>query len=398
MIYNTIEDQKLTHANQLTIHAWNRIINILKTQANNNSQEIERLINWLGFRDVKSFQNYITAQLEELRDELDDKMDERTILERVVSDSDALVTSKGIYDAIPRIRFEKHGDFLHNINHNDTDYPLPISTFTITTKDGFMSEYKIGDDDPYKVFTPDAIPKTGTVANDDTLITSKGVYNEFNKYKQITEYTQDNGNLTGINFNDGPVSVPSTPFTLFFSTPSDADIIYGFQIENDKYKFASGSNISVDPNVTEDSPNPVESRGIYRALEEKVDKDDYEDILGTIDNLKTIANNALNIAQGRADSYVFKTFEDMVQNLNTNKTYNIGNNLYIEDTEVPDYWITSKFNEIDNDEGVGRYGYYTIIELESKNDLINYPTIDDVNDAISDAITKAITKVLTEDV
>lgn len=410
MIYNTIEDQKLTHANQLTIYAWNRIINILKTQANNNSHELEHLINWLGFKDVKKFEDYINEQLEGLRDSLAGKMDERTILERVVSDSNALVTSKGIYDAIPRISFIKDGDYLSNIKHNNTDYPLPIHSFNIKTEDGFMSEYKVGDD-TYKVLTPTSIPKTNNVADEETLITSKGVYNEFNKYKQITSYTKEDGNLTGINFKDESVSVPNIPFTVFFVTPNTDKVIYGFQIKNDIYKFVSESNITVDHSLNSSSTNPVENRVIYNALDNKVEKEagkklstndftneyktkldgleNYDDttIKNLISNAQTTATEAKNIAQGRSSSFVFETFDSMVSSLETVRTYKPGDNLYIKALKVPDYWVYAVHNTTDEDPEIGRYGYYTIAQLETqKVDLTDYPTTDDMNTAINNAI------------
>ena len=82
------------------------------------------------------------------------------------------------------------------------------------------------------------------------------------------------------------------------------------------------------------------------------------------------ANEAKSIAQGRATSKVFDTFYDMqiyLKNANDNE-FKQGDNLYIKDLNVPDYWIS---NILSNNNGV--YGYYEVSILETqKVDLSNY--------------------------
>lgn len=46
-IYNAIPQQTKTHANQLTMRAWNDYINILRLQTNDSSTYIETLNKWL---------------------------------------------------------------------------------------------------------------------------------------------------------------------------------------------------------------------------------------------------------------------------------------------------------------------------------------------------------------
>ena len=55
-----------------------------------------------------------------------------------------------------------------------------------------------------------------------------------------------------------------------------------------------------------------------------------------------------------------------------NKTYKLGDDLYIKDKGVPDYWV-SKVLETNT----GTYGYYEISEHESKTDLSGYQTKED---------------------
>ena len=64
-------------------------------------------------------------------------------------------------------------------------------------------------------------------------------------------------------------------------------------------------------------------------------------------NVTNIANNALSIAQGRVNTAVFETYTDMITFLEdttqaTNTFFNIGDVIWIKQTNVPDYWISGK--------------------------------------------------------
>ena len=63
IVYNNIDDQKLTYANQLSIKAWNNIINSLKAQANTNTIYLEYLHKWLiGNYDInKTYEENIIS-------------------------------------------------------------------------------------------------------------------------------------------------------------------------------------------------------------------------------------------------------------------------------------------------------------------------------------------------
>lgn len=77
--------------------------------------------------------------------------------------------------------------------------------------------------------------------------------------------------------------------------------------------------------------------------------EDYEDIATivetniqpTINEIRDVAEQAENIARGRATGYVFDTLDDLnvwLQN-DSNKTgLVLGDNFYIRATDVPDYW------------------------------------------------------------
>lgn len=56
---------------------------------------------------------------------------------------------------------------------------------------------------------------------------------------------------------------------------------------------------------------------------------------------KSLSNEAIDIAKGRATGYVFDTLEDLeswLQDENNTSNLVLGDNLYIRATDVPDYW------------------------------------------------------------
>lgn len=82
------------------------------------------------------------------------------------------------------------------------------------------------------------------------------------------------------------------------------------------------------------------------------------------------ADEAYNIAQGRAKAVSFATYGDMVAALKAaGKTdYKVGDNLFIVATDVPDYWVSAVL-----DNNTGDTGYFSISPLESqKVDLSEY--------------------------
>ena len=91
-----------------------------------------------------------------------------------------------------------------------------------------------------------------------------------------------------------------------------------------------------------------------------------------------IATEAKNIAQGKSKASVFETQNDMLTALKAaaKDAYNIGDNLLIKETGVPDYWVSGIL-----DDNTGSAGYFTISPLESeKVDLTDYPTKKELTD------------------
>lgn len=89
------------------------------------------------------------------------------------------------------------------------------------------------------------------------------------------------------------------------------------------------------------------------------------------------AEEANSIAKGRNQAHVFATTADMetfLSNPDNAGKYNKGDNIYIVELEVPDWWIAEVLTEADPDTGY----YYKIGQLETqKVDLTNYLSTDD---------------------
>lgn len=94
----------------------------------------------------------------------------------------------------------------------------------------------------------------------------------------------------------------------------------------------------------------------------------------TAANANARAQEAIEVAYGRARAAVFDTFNAMKTALanDDGTSYKIGDNLLIKATNVPDYWIS----EVQSSKS-GDYGYYKISELETQKvniDLSAYQT------------------------
>lgn len=99
----------------------------------------------------------------------------------------------------------------------------------------------------------------------------------------------------------------------------------------------------------------------------------------TIDTTKNLADIEA-IARGKSQAQVFETFEDMeafLSNPANKGVLELGDNLYIIDTEVPDYWVSKVLTEVDPVSGY----YYNINQLSSETpDITNMVTTDTVQD------------------
>ena len=65
------------------------------------------------------------------------------------------------------------------------------------------------------------------------------------------------------------------------------------------------------------------------------------------DSAYTLAGEAKSIAKGKSKAFVYNTYTDMVNDLlsASEEKFNVGDNLLIIQTNIPDYWISSKGNK-----------------------------------------------------
>lgn len=93
---------------------------------------------------------------------------------------------------------------------------------------------------------------------------------------------------------------------------------------------------------------------------------------------------ATNIAKGRNQAHVFNTTAEMQAWLSDSANkglWNEGDNIYIVELDVPDWWVAEVLEEADAENGY----YYKIAQLETqKVDLTNYLSQDDVLDTMEE--------------
>lgn len=118
-------------------------------------------------------------------------------------------------------------------------------------------------------------------------------------------------------------------------------------------------------NVNEETGNlEAENDGSY----------DPEQVIGSVvdeyidqksEELTEKVDTAVSIAKGKNQAHVFSTTEDMsawLSNADNKGLYNVGDNLYIVATDVPDWWISEVLDEVDSETGY----YYKIAQLETQ--------------------------------
>lgn len=360
----------------------------------------------------------INYGVEELRKFLEKEFQEKLIIdEEPTKDSPNLATSGGIFEAIddiPKVEpLTENNNDLTGLKIDDEEYGIPSAEFEIEKNDdGKLVKIKFGEEE-YKVDTLEELEKsTQVIPGDEKPVTGNAVYEALEEKSEV-EAVVENGLLKELKVDGENYELPLVDFEIFETEQSGERELKAIRVNGILYvvKGGSGGSLDVDSSLKSDSENPVQNKVIYNALLEKVEKvagkglstndftnedktklDDLEnyndtEIRDLITTAQRTATEAKNIAQGRASSFVFETFDDMVSSLETVRTYKKGDNLFIKALNVPDYWIYYKHSVLGEDPTIGRYGYYTIAQLETqKVDLTEYPTTDDMTTAINNAI------------
>ena len=201
---------------------------------------------------------------------------------------------------------------------------------------------------------------------------------------------------TGAQGETGPQGLPGEkgePFTFEDFTPEQLALLKGEKGDDGKsaYEIAKENNfegseqewldslkanIIVDTELSDKSTNPVQNKVIASKIN-RMDIDITSIRAGT-NGAFTIANEAKAIAEGKATGHVFDTEADMIAWLaNQDNVNNLvqGDNLYIRDINVPDYWWDGTKAQ----------------QLETqKVDLAGYATEQYVDDAVKEYVDEAI--------
>ena len=120
----------------------------------------------------------------------------------------------------------------------------------------------------------------------------------------------------------------------------------------------------------------VFNKSLYDNVQDGIDeaKQSIVDTEAKVETVEDVADEALLIAKGKNRAKVFNTTEDMNAWLSVEANKEVmlvGDNLYIVDTEVPDWWVTEVLTTPDAETGF----YYKIAELETQRvslvDIIN---------------------------
>lgn len=155
-----------------------------------------------------------------------------------------------------------------------------------------------------------------------------------------------------------------------------------------KYKIKQGA-------ITEDLKPSEPTPDIFQQILSEYNAQHLvvNELVADVSELKVGVETATNIAKGRNQAHVFTTTEAMkswLSNADNIGKYKVGDNLYIVEVDVPDWWIAEVLDEVDTETGY----YYKIAQLETqKVDLTEIESnIRTINNDI-ETLTTDISKV-----
>lgn len=156
-----------------------------------------------------------------------------------------------------------------------------------------------------------------------------------------------------------------------------------------KYKIKQGAMTDALLDSTEPTPNIFEQiLNEYQANQTRLDKAEA-DIL----ELESGVETATNIAKGRNRAHVFTTTEAMktcLSNADNIGKYQVGDNLYIVEVDVPDWWVSEVLDKADAETGY----YYKIAQLETQK--VDLTEIEEDIDALNENLGKRQLQTFTD--
>ncbi len=121
----------------------------------------------------------------------------------------------------------------------------------------------------------------------------------------------------------------------------------------------------------------------------KICNETVNGVNGKVAGIEYTATEALTIAKGKNRARVFYTTENMeawLSNKSNAGLCNVGDNLYIVELDVPDWWISEVLTEVDNVTGY----YYKIAKLETQK--VDLTEINNKLNAMTDYVIERGTK------
>lgn len=140
----------------------------------------------------------------------------------------------------------------------------------------------------------------------------------------------------------------------------------------------------------------VMNKELYDNLQDGIDES-KEDLEGVKENVSEVENQVeitTSIVKGRNRAKVFLTTEKMkewLSNPENKKSCNIGDNLYIIDIGVPDWWVSEVLNEVDQETGY----YYKIAQLETQK--VDLTTIEESLILLENCVANVTDDLSTDD-
>lgn len=194
----------------------------------------------------------------------------------------------------------------------------------------------------------------------------------------------------------------NNPYTITLSAPGvkiDSSIVYYLVTKEDdaspEEMLTMRNILSVDPgiDVITLTANALPKTEITLALGGLSNNVEFipsnpsggnsEDLAALEERVEAVEDQsatALSIAKGKNQAHIFNTTDDMNAWMSVSSNaglYTVGDNIYIIDTDVPDWWVSEVLTEADPDTGF----YYKIAQLETqKVDLTNYVSKEQLDD------------------
>lgn len=251
-----------------------------------------------------------------------------------------------------------------------------LSNLSLTTIKGYIDKYDIKKIDT-NLLT--GIFTTGLTLKDLTTLTSSVDFKTlfYTKNEVYSKTEADN------------LFIKGEETLINYLTKTDAANIY-LSKENAENTYLSKENASRDY-LTKQGASSLyltdTQIGLkYDTIANVKAKNDAQDAL--IENAQSRADAAYNLANSKANTFVFNTYAAMEEDLksSTKNKYHLGDTLLLKENNTPDYWISAIL-----DTNTGDYGYYEVSELETKIDLSEYQTkVDNTLETTSKTIVGAI--------